>query len=449
LNNVANSTGLSEKGGGAARASGRAIGADPAPTPAYAAPATTTKLNLLAEKWLNPVMGLWIISGGLVMVDPSPYELVFFILLPIGVLAGVGLHKKNLNIISLLVVFIAFGLIADFQVTFMPIYQAIMYSVVTFYLWFTAFFVANYIADAPHERLKVIINAYTGIAVFIVIIGVLAYLRLIPDFGQLIENSRVRSTFKDPNVFAPFLMIPAMFALQRALMDKGKRSLVSAMVYGILFIGVFVSFSRGAWGHLFASSLILFALCFVLEANTSEKTRMTILALAGAGVLVVALAALLSIDSIRELFLTRASLAQNYDTGSTGRFGRQAYAFELALNNPWGIGPLEFRNLRVNEEPHNTYVNVLHVYGWGGALAYFALVWMTLKRGFSALKHPSPNRLLLIPVISVFVPLAMEAAIIDTDHWRHYFLVVGMVWGIYAGYSRTSKAQKTRRGALL
>jgi len=416
---------------------------------ALSAPATTTKLNLLAKKWLNPLMGLWMISGGLVMVDPSPYELMFFIVLPVAVLAGVGLHKKTLNIFFLLIVFIAFGLIADFQVTFMPIYKAMMYSAVTFYLWFTAFFVANYIADAPHQRLKVLINAYTGVAVFIVIIGTLAYLRLIPDFGQLIENSRVRSTFKDPNVFAPFLMIPAMFALQRALMDKGRRALISGLIYGILFIGVFVSFSRAAWGYMFLSSAILFVLCFTLEANAGDKARMTMLALAGAGALVVALVALLSIDSIRELFLTRASLAQNYDTGSTGRFGRQAYAFGLALNNPWGIGPLEFRNLRISEEPHNTYVNVLHVYGWGGALAYFALVWMTLKRGLSVLARPSPNRLLLIPVIAVFVPLVLEAAIIDTDHWRHYFLVVGMVWGIYAGYGRTAKAQQTRRGALI
>ncbi len=413
------------------------------------APRTTTGLAVLAKKLLAPLMGLWMIAGGLVMVDPSAYELLFFVLLPVAILAGVGLHRGTVPILFLLVVFIPFALIAAFQVTFMPIIQAITYSTVTFYLWFTAFFVANYIADAPHQRLKVMINAYTGIAVFVVVIGTMAYLRLIPDFGQLLENSRVRSTFKDPNVFAPFLMIPAMFALQRALMDTGRRSLVSALVYGILFIGVFVSFSRGAWGNLFLSSLILFVLCFALEANVKDKARMTALALIGAGLLVAAIIALLSIDSVRELFLTRASLVQNYDSGSTGRFGRQAYAFELALANPWGIGPLEFRNLRISEEPHNTYVNVLHVYGWGGGLAYFALVWMTFKRGFSALVRPSPNRLLLIPVISAFVPLVLEAAIIDTDHWRHYFLVVGMIWGIHAGYQRTDKAQNSRRGALL
>jgi hypothetical protein len=34
----------------------------------------------------------------------------------------------------------------------------------------------------------------------------------------------------------------------------------------------------------------------------------------------------------------------------------------------------------------------------------------------------------------VFVPLAGEAAIIDMDHWRHLFLVIGLVWGVTAAY---------------
>jgi hypothetical protein len=28
------------------------------------------------------------------------------------------------------------------------------------------------------------------------------------------------------------------------------------------------------------------------------------------------------------------------------------------------------------------------------------------------------------------VPHVIEAAIIDIDHWRHYFLIVGLIWGV-------------------
>src|SRR5690606_40773604 len=70
--------------------------------------------------------------------------------------------------------------------------------------------------------------------------------------------------------------------------------------------------------------------------------RMLILALLGALALIVAIGGLLSIPSVQRLFETRAS-SQNYDEGETGRFGRQGYAFELALEHPLGIGPLEDR----------------------------------------------------------------------------------------------------------
>src|SRR5690606_1800201 len=136
----------------------------------------------------------------------------------------------------------------------------------------------------------------------------------------------------------------------------------------------------------------------------------------------VALAGLLAVPEVRDLFETRTS-AQSYDEGETGRFGRQAYAFELALEHPLGLGPLEFRNTRVKEEPHNAYVNVFLSYGWGGGFVVILLAATTLWRGASFVVRPSPNRLLLIPLVATFGVLCIEAAIIDLDHWRHFYLL--------------------------
>jgi O-antigen ligase len=105
--------------------------------------------------------------------------------------------------------------------------------------------------------------------------------------------------------------------------------------------------------------------------------------------------------------------------------------------------------MRIIEEPHNTYVKALLTYGWMGGLAYFALVWMTLKIGIVKLFKPSANRLLLIPLVANFIPLAIESAIIDTDHWRHFFLLAGMIWGVVAGYKRTNASQQSRHGKLI
>jgi hypothetical protein len=188
---------------------------------------------------------------------------------------------------------------------------------------------------------------------------------------------------------------------------------------------------------------------FFMEAGARTKTRMMLLAMTGAVLLAVTLAGLLSIPSVAGLFQERAAVEQNYDSGSDGRFGRQGYAFDLALNNPLGIGPGQFTQLRIKEEPHDVYVDVLHVYGWGGGLAYYLLIIATLWRALSMLFLRSPNRLLMIPLVAVFIPLVVEGAIIDLDHWRHYYLIVGMIWGVAAGYGRLPRGEPVANGALI
>src|SRR5690606_16566034 len=207
-------------------------------------------------------------------------------------------------------------------------------------------------------------------------------------------------------------------------------------------------FSRAAWGHFAVSSLIVLALVFWLEANARDKVRIMIMSLIGVAMLVVALAGLLSIPSVATLFKTRIE-SQDYDIGETGRFGRQGYAFDLALENPWGIGPQEFSYLRIVEAPHNVYVTVLHAYGWGGGAMYYLLVIFTLWLGLRGLARTSPYRLMLIPLMGTFIMLVAESAIIDSDHWRHYFLVMGLIWGVSSAINNQPRPAAPRRRVLI
>jgi hypothetical protein len=163
---------------------------------------------------------------------------------------------------------------------------------------------------------------------------------------------------------------------------------------------------------------------------------------------ITAILGLLSIPSVNALFEERAAVEQSYDSGATGRFGRQGYAFDLGLSHPLGIGPAEFRNLEIPEEAHDSFATTLHVYGWGGALVWDVLIVMTLARGFAALLRPSPNRRMLIPLLAVYLPLVIQAGIIDIDHWRHYYLIIGLIWGVTTGYGRLA-AGENRRTALI
>ncbi len=400
-----------------------------------------------AKGLLDKLVAVWIFSGGLVLVEPSPYELMFVIVLPLALFAGLGLFRSTLGILAMLVAFIPFALIAVFQVKFTPISTALQFAIVTVFMFMTSYFVANYVAESTIKRVRLIVNAYTIIAVICALIGTLAYLGLIPGADVFVLYGRAKATFQDPNVFGPFLVLPAAYALQRVLLLRGRASLWAAVVYLILFVGVFVSFSRAAWGHLAVTSVVVLVLCFWLEAWAHDKVRILILSLVGAAGLVLALGGLLSIPSVAKLFETRTE-SQDYDSGSTGRFGRQAYAFDIALAHPWGIGPAEFHNMRVIEEPHNTYVSVLHVYGWGGGAMYYLFAISTLWRGLSTVFRPSPFRPLMIPLVATFSMLAAEAAIIDIDHWRHYYLIAGLIWGVSSAI-RSGPRDSGVRGAAL
>jgi O-antigen ligase len=401
-----------------------------------------------AQRLLDILVAMWIFSGGIVLFEPSPYELMFVLVLPVAIMAGLGLYRSTLGLLAIILAFTPFAVIAVFQVQFTPISDALIFTLVTIFLLITSYFAANYVAEDTTRRMRLIMAAYTAIAVLLAIIGTLAYLRLMPGADFFLRYGRAKATFKDPNVFAPFLILPAMFALQRVLLLRGWPAIIAGGIYLILFVGVFVSFSRAAWGHFAASSMITLFLVFLLEAGARDKVRIMMMSMVGAAMLVVALGGLLSIPSVYKLFETRFA-TQSYDTGETGRFGRQGYAFELALDHPWGLGPGEFRNLRIIEEPHNVYVSVLHNYGWGGGILFIGLIGVTLWKGLGTLLRPSPYRLLAIPLMATFSMLAAESAIIDSDHWRHLFLLIGLVWGVASAIDNDPRLTASREEMLV
>lgn len=386
-------------------------------------------LHDIARRALDGLVAVWILAGALVFIEPSPYEVAFLGVLAVALVSGVALYRSTLGLLFIFIGFIPFGLISVFQARHTTVSAGLVFVAVTYFLLLTSYFVANYVAESPLRRMRLIVFAYTAAALISAVVGTLAYLHLLPGSDLFLLYGRARAMFNDPNVYGPFLVLPAMYALQRVLMLTGRRAFIAAGIYFMLFVGVFVSFSRAAWGHFAGSSMLVLLLCFFLVAKAHDKVRILILSLVGIAALMVILAGLLSIPAVAQLFEIRTE-SQEYDTGATGRFGRQAYAFELALRNPLGIGPQEFGKGPIAEAPHNTYVTVLHVYGWGGGLLYYILVGSTLWMAFSTLARPSPLRPLLIPLTATYAMLVVEAAIIDTDHWRHYFLVAGLIWGV-------------------
>ena len=141
--------------------------------------------------------------------------------------------------------------------------------------------------------------------------------------------------------------------------------------------------------------------------------------------------ALLSIDAVATLFAQRASLHQEYDVGGLGRFARHVLGALLALDRPLGIGPLQFDKY-FPEDPHNTFLNAFMAGGWLAGVCYPTLVVLTLAFGLRAVFVRTPWQQTAIVVYAAYVGTVTESYIIDTDHWRHAFLALGVLWGLIA-----------------
>ena len=60
------------------------------------------------------------------------------------------------------------------------------------------------------------------------------------------------------------------------------------------------------------------------------------------------------------------------------------------------------------------------------------MLLVTLVVGLRSALIAAPWRLASITAIGTFIGEVGEGMVIDTDHWRHFFLLLGMVWGLAA-----------------
>jgi hypothetical protein len=279
------------------------------------------------------------------------------------------------------------------------------------------------------------------------IAGIAGYFNLVPGGHDLLTlYERARGTFKDPNVLAAFLILPALFVLQSVVSDDFRKSLRSTIVLGILALAILLAFSRAAWGGLAITSGFMLALMVLTSPSRAQRSRIIVMAVVTVIVAVMLIAVLLSFDSIGELFKQRASFDQSYDEGRFGRFGRHILGAEMALDLPLGIGPLQFHNY-FPEDTHNSYLNAFMSGGWIAGVCYSALVLITVILGFRHVFVRVPWQRAYLAIFAAFLGAVGEGFVIDTDHWRHFWLMLGAMWGMFAAaqrYKATSDQALTR-----
>nr|WP_110752847.1 O-antigen ligase family protein [Phyllobacterium leguminum] len=370
-------------------------------------------------------IGLGVFLSGFVIEEPAPYELYMAGLIAVWALFGLKISRTAAVLLALLVLFNFGGMVSATQ---MPdLKTAPLYIAVSLFLAFTAVFFTA-IIEADYRRLATIFHAYYLAAILTSIFGILGYFNAFPGSDMFTLYGRAKGAFQDPNVFAPFLILPASWSIYQILTGKPRALALHLLPLLVLALGLFLSFSRAGWGML-AVAMVLLTLILALQ-HPSNKFRLKLIVLAMLAVIIIGLAIIvaLQIPQVAQLFSERAQLVQSYDADRIGRFARHWYGLVLAAQHPLGIGPLEFGPI-YGEDTHNTWLKAALDYGWLGFTAFVIMTMLTLGMGLRILLRDRPWQPYLVCAYVTYLTHVMVGNVIDTDHWRHFYLLIGIIWG--------------------
>lgn len=381
---------------------------------------------------LNLVWWLMALSS-LVFIEPAPYDIFAVFLFALFISLGLRIPTGIGPGLILLGFFLLANVIASIFSN-NPL-DSLLYMAITGFLLVTWLFFTSIIYENPKPVLRTIWSGYLVAALVTVVLGLLGYFGLIPYSELFLHGGRVSGTFKDPNVFGPFL-VPVILLLGARLTGEMRlRTWWTLAFLGLMFFGILLTFSRGAWANMVISALVYILLRLFVRPTPTEIFKLTML---GGLMTVLSVAVVIwaiSTPQVSGLFFERAVLFHTYDVEAGGRFSALAEALEMSLHNPIGIGPGQ-SPYYFTTEPHNLFLHILVETGWLGGITFFLFIMLTLWRSFQFCLRKSEVHDTYIIIFASVIGVLVESLIIHSTHWRHLYLLLAMLWGPMLAYAR-------------
>lgn len=402
-------------------------------------PAAIAINGITREAFRNGAVWLMFAVSFFVYVEPAPVDVVF-----IAVLLGFAICRINpvFGILPMLILLISYnmgGVISYTATTPNP--KATTFVVTSIYMAVTAMVLGYYVAQNPQRHFAVIRSGLIVGGTLAAILGLFDYFQVAGLFKNTPLPGRATGTFKDPNVFSTYLIMVAMMIMQGLISQSFRRPILHLGLLCLITLAIFLSFSRGAWMNYTLAAALLMGFTYLLADRIELRNRVVLFAFTAGIIGFVGFSLIMSIPETREMFTQRFALFQYYDSGETGRFGNQLRSIPELMAMPMGYGPLNFATVYGND-PHNTFINAFGSYGWLGGISYLTLIVSTLLIGVRGI---IPNTPWQGPAIAVFAPMfstIFQGVQIDTDHWRHFYWLLGLNWGLF---SATLQYQASRQ----
>lgn len=371
-----------------------------------------------------------------VKVEPAPADILFAALI-IGLLIKERDRLGDIWSLTLVNVMVLVFMATNFTAIgslALP-HVAARYILISLYLLALFYFIRLYVTDV--RALKIVLVGYVIAASAAVMLGLLGLFDIGISATEVLAGGRrypgyfrLQGLFKDPNVFGPFI-IPAMLLLLEDLRRPWLLKVSRPVKIGILILltlGVILAFSRAGFLNI-AVALVLYL--FLLAR--SERLGSFAVAV-GVGVLLLVTLVLI-LDPVLGFLGLDFDIATNqvfslhhYDAG---RFETQRLGLEAAAENPFGVGPAQY-GLRYKRAAHSLYLRVLVEQGWLGFIALVALIGAVLAylyRIARAGAHANQRSLAIVLLASISAILA-NSFFVDTLHWRHFWLLLGLGWAL-------------------
>ncbi len=408
------------------------------------APSLGVQRLVLAYVWST------VATIGVIIGNPAPYDLLILgasMLLPV---VGMVRYTDGLGIYLLVwMIIVANGYIATTQAGIFDV--PISHTSITLFLSFTSAVMAGFIARDPARLTQFLMQAYLVAAVIAVLAAIVGYFSLLPGaYDVFTQYGRAQGTFHDPNVYGAFLVPAIIYCFNRLLTGGTRAALIYVPIIGLLLFGLLLGLSRGSWINLGLSMTLFAFFTFTTVAKHTSRLKLIFCVLAGAMLVVGVFAGAQNDSRFDSLFNQRATLEESYDVGPSGRFGGQREAVGLVLTHPLGIGALEFARVYHGEDVHEVYLSTFLNTGWIGGFLFIGVMLATI---FVALKQVLADRGKIFTdggggissvLAASFIGIVMEGIVIDTDHWRHLYLIMAMIWG----YAFSAQNASRRRAAI-
>lgn len=394
-------------------------------------PAAPALFGLTAAKVRAALVSMVFISSFFVKFEPAPSDIFFMLAFAACLTGGLRITPAIMPLFLLLLTYNISVLISYTMIPFDRL-DSKAFIIGLVYTTASGVFYAAYVTEDPVARYRQIVFAYWIGATIGAFLGLASYFRIEPLYSIFPDFAgRALGGYKDPNVFSTWLVLPMVTMLQAFVLGTLRLRPVAIISFLMIFMALFLAFSRGAWINALMASAMTIGLTYMLSPSRQLRGRIAFSAVLGIALLAVILVVLLSIPQTRELFLDRFTLVKEYDAGETGRFGNQLNSIPKLMQLPFGFGPYQFGEI-YNLAPHNTFLNAFSSGGWIGGFAFFLFVISSIVVGFRTVLTRTPFQAYAIAVYSCYIAVTFQGIQIDTEHWRHLYWMTGLVWGFFA-----------------